>query len=129
MLASGLEPWAAFAKEAAMVDTRIKKAKALYAPTGQMGQQYFVSSTHVVMRLLEDMPPGVVKPPIRRDYETVGYVIKGRAELQLEAQKVVLEPGDAWLVPQGTVHTYHILEPFTAIEATYTPAHVHGQAE
>jgi hypothetical protein len=42
---------------------------------------------------------------------------------------VVLEPGDAWLVPKGTVHTYHILEPFTAIEATYPPAHVHGRDE
>jgi quercetin dioxygenase-like cupin family protein len=75
------------------------------------------------------MPPSDAKPPTQRDYETVGYVIKGRAELYLEEQKVVLEPGDAWLVPKGTMHTYRILEPFTAIEATYPPAHVHGRDE
>jgi mannose-6-phosphate isomerase-like protein (cupin superfamily) len=30
----------------------------------------------------------------------------GRAELHLEEQKVVLEPGDSWVVPQGALHTY-----------------------
>ncbi|HEY7494016.1 MAG TPA: cupin domain-containing protein [Candidatus Tectomicrobia bacterium] len=110
-----------------MGNTRIKKVKASYSPTGQMGQQYLVSGAHVAMRLLEEMPPGAAKPPTRRDYETVGYVLKGRAELHLEEQKVMLEPGDVWLVPPGTAHTYHILESFTAIEATHTPTHVHGQ--
>jgi mannose-6-phosphate isomerase-like protein (cupin superfamily) len=112
-----------------MGDTRIKKAKASYTPTGQMGQQYLMSGAHVAMRLLEEMPPSAAKPPMRRDYETVGYVIKGRAELHLEEQKVVLEPGDSWLVPKGTIHTYHILEPFTAVEATYPPAHMHRRDE
>jgi quercetin dioxygenase-like cupin family protein len=46
-----------------------------------------------------------------------------------EEQKIVLEPGDSWLVPKGARHTYAILEPFTAIEATYPPAHVHGRDE
>ncbi len=31
-----------------------------------------------------------------REYETVGYVIKGRAELHLEGQMVLLNPGDSW---------------------------------
>lgn len=29
----------------------------------------------------------------RREYETLGYVLKGRAELLLEGQKLILEPG------------------------------------
>jgi quercetin dioxygenase-like cupin family protein len=37
---------------------------------------------------------------------------------------ILLEPGDSWLVPKGTTHTYKILEPFTALEATSPPAEV-----
>lgn len=83
----------------------------------------------MAMRLWEEELPEAPQPPTQRDYETVGYVIKGRAELHLEGQKAVFEPGDAWLVPKGARHTYHILEPFTAVEATYPPAHVHGRDE
>jgi hypothetical protein len=37
--------------------------------------------------------------------------------------------GDSWVVPKGALHRYTILEPFTAVEATYPPAHVHGRDE
>jgi quercetin dioxygenase-like cupin family protein len=37
---------------------------------------------------------------------------------------VLLEPGDSWIVPKGASHTYKVLEPFTAVEATSPPAHV-----
>jgi quercetin dioxygenase-like cupin family protein len=112
-----------------MGDSSIKKVSAKYSPKGAMGQTYLVSGVHLSMRLWETEPAGVSKPHTQRDYETVGYVISGRAELHLEGQKVMLEPGDSWLVPKGAVHTYAILEPFTAIEATYPPAQVHGRDE
>jgi quercetin dioxygenase-like cupin family protein len=54
-------------------------------------------------------------------------VIEGRAELHLEGQRVLLEPGDCWVVPRGAAHTYNILEPFTAVEATCPPAAAHGR--
>jgi len=55
-------------------------------------------------------------------------VIAGRAELHLEhGQIVLLEPGNSWVVPHGEAHTYKILEPFTAVEATSPPAQVHGR--
>ena len=54
-------------------------------------------------------------------------VISGRAELELEGQKLILEPGDSWLVPPDAEHSYRILEPFTAVEATAPPAQVHGR--
>ncbi len=66
-------------------------------------------------------------PVTERDYETVGYVISGRAELDLEGQTVRLEPGDSWLVPAGARHSYRILEPLTAVEATSPPAQVRGR--
>jgi quercetin dioxygenase-like cupin family protein len=94
-----------------------------------MDQKYLASGVHVSMRLWENEPAGEPKPASQREYETVGYVIKGRAELHLEGQKVLLEPGDSWVVPNGSVHTYKILEPFTAVEATYPPGQVHGRDE
>ena len=94
-----------------------------------MGQKYLASGKTVSMRLWEDQPSGESKPPTQREYETVGYVIKGRAELQLEGQMVLLEPGDSWVVPKGASHSYTILEPFTAVEATSPPAQVHGRDE
>jgi quercetin dioxygenase-like cupin family protein len=112
-----------------MGDTSVTKVKAQFSPQGAMGQKYLASGVHISMRLWKDEPPGASKAPSQRDYETVGYVISGRAELHIEGQKVVLEPGDSWVVPKSAMHTYRILEPFTAVEATYPPAHVHGRDE
>jgi len=109
-----------------MQDPHSKKVMSTVAPKEQMGQKYLVSGSHVAMRLWEELPPAAPQPQTQRDYETVGYVIKGRAELHLAGQTVLLGPGDLWLVPKGTAHTYRILESFTAVEATYVPAH--GQA-
>jgi len=93
-----------------------------------MGQKYLASGKGVSMRLWEE-EPGEPKPETVRDYETVGYVIAGRAELQLEGQQVLLETGDSWLVPKGARHTYRVLERLTAVEATSPPAQVHGRDE
>jgi mannose-6-phosphate isomerase-like protein (cupin superfamily) len=62
-----------------------------------------------------------------REYEVVGYVVSGRAMLHIEGQTVRLEPGTSYVVPRGARHFYHVLETFTAIEATSPPAHVHGR--
>ena len=67
------------------------------------------------MRLWEDEQPGQEKPASERDYETVGYVIKGRAELHLGPQIVLLDPGDSWVVARGASHSYRILQAFTAL--------------
>jgi quercetin dioxygenase-like cupin family protein len=87
------------------------------------------SGVHVAMRMWQDEAQSESKPATQRDYETVGYAIDGRAELHLENQTVLLEPGDSWVVPKGAMHSYKILEPFTAIEATSPPALVHGRDE
>ena len=50
-----------------------------------------------------------------------------QAAALLEGQTVRLGPGDSWAVPRGASHTYKILEPFTAIEATSPPAFAHGR--
>jgi quercetin dioxygenase-like cupin family protein len=110
-----------------MRDTSITKLSSRFSPKGEQGQKYLASGIHVSMRLWEDEQPGKPKQPATRPYETVGYVIDGRAELHIEGQMVLLEPGDCWVVPQGAEHSYKILEPFTAVEATAPPAQVHGR--
>lgn len=110
-------------------DTTVIKVCSEHSPTGSMGQKYLASGVHVAMRLWQDEPAGESKAPTQRDYETVGYVIGGRAELHLQDQIVLLEPGDSWVVPRGASHSYHILEPFTAVEATSPPALLHARDE
>jgi quercetin dioxygenase-like cupin family protein len=107
-------------------DTTIKKVCSQHSPKGSMGQAYLVTGKHVAMRLWREAPHAKEKA-IRRDYETVGYVIEGRARLEVEGQSIILDPGDSWLVPRGAEHRYEILEPFVAVEATVPPAHVHGR--
>ncbi len=112
-----------------MADTTIVKVSSEASPKGDMGQVYLASGKGISMRLWREQMSDDAKPDVSRDYETVGYVISGRAELHLEGQMVLLEPGDSWLVPKGANHTYKILEPFTAVEATHPPAEVKGRDE
>lgn len=112
-----------------MGETTVTKIDSDHSPRGAMGQKYLASGKHISMRLWEDEQPGPDKPPTRREYETVGYVLKGRAELHIEGQMVKLEPGDSWVVPQGSSHSYKILETFSAVEATSPPAQVHARDE
>jgi quercetin dioxygenase-like cupin family protein len=110
-----------------MTDTSVTKVNSAFSPKGEMGQRYLASGVSLAMRLWEAEPVGPVKEQTRRDYETVGFVIAGRAELHLEGQKVLLEKGDSWVVPRGAAHAYRVLETFTAVEATHPPAQAHGR--
>jgi quercetin dioxygenase-like cupin family protein len=110
-----------------MTDTSVKKVSSHYSPKGEMGQKYLASGKTLSMRLWDKEQPAEAKPHTQRDYETVGYVLEGRAELHLEGQQVLLEPGDSWVVPKGASHSYKILEPFSAIEVTHPPASAQGR--
>jgi quercetin dioxygenase-like cupin family protein len=110
-------------------DTTVTKIDSRHSPHGPRGQKYLASGVHVAMRLWEEGPTQGEKPESRREYETVGYVIAGRAELHVEGQMVLLAAGDSWVVPRGAAHRYRILEPFTAVEATSPPAHAHARDE
>ncbi|MCC3158819.1 cupin domain-containing protein [Hymenobacter sp. 15J16-1T3B] len=112
-----------------MADTTITKVDSRFSPHGPEGQKYLASGTHVAMRLWENEQPSDQKEAVSRDYETVGFVISGRAELHLEGQMVLLEPGNSWVVPKGARHSYRVLEAFTAVEATTPPAHAHQRDE
>ena len=112
-----------------MPDTTVQKIDSTHSPRSESGAKYLASGKSLAMRLWEKEPPASKKEESRRDYETVGFVISGRAELHVEGQMVLLEAGDSWLVPEGASHTYKILETFTAVEATSPPFHVHGRED
>jgi quercetin dioxygenase-like cupin family protein len=112
-----------------MTDKSVTKVNQSTAPRGEMGQKYLASGIQLAMRLWEEEPSGMATSSSERDYETVGYVISGRAELELEGQKLLLEPGDCWVVPAGARHSYLIYDTFTAVEATSPPARVHARDE
>lgn len=112
-----------------MGDTTIIKVQSAHSPRGEHGEVYLASGKNVAMRMWRKEASGEVKAPVARDYETVGYVLSGRAELHIEGQMVLLEPGDSWVVPKGGIHSYNILETFTAVEATYPPYQIHGREE
>jgi mannose-6-phosphate isomerase-like protein (cupin superfamily) len=109
--------------------TTITKVASGHALRGEFGRRYLAAGSLVSMRLLEKECAPLAELSTRHEYETVGFVISGRAELELEGQRIELEPGDSWLVPRGAEHRYLILERFTAIEATAPPAPVHARDE
>ncbi|SFO42349.1 Cupin domain-containing protein [Geodermatophilus obscurus] len=101
---------------------QVGKVDAPDAGTGRMGQHHLAAGSRVAMRLWDEQPESEGKPETARDYETVGYVVAGQARLRAGSQTLELGPGDSWVVPAGVAHTYEIVEPFTAVEATSPPA-------
>ena len=99
----------------------VSNVNAASVAPGADGAKHLAAGQHVALRLWENEEPAEPKPLSNRPYETVGYVLKGRAELHVEGKVVALEPGVSYYVPQGASHTYKILETFSAVEATSPP--------
>jgi quercetin dioxygenase-like cupin family protein len=112
-----------------MINTTITKVDSAFSPVGLMGQHYLASGVRAAMRLWRDEEPGLPSSHTRRDYEVIGFVLKGRARLEIEGQVMLLNAGDSYVVPRGALHKYTILETFSAVEATSPPAHVHARDE
>lgn len=111
-----------------MGDTTITKVNSNYSPTGKLGQRYLASGKSISMRLWDESQSGKEQDAVR-DYETVGFVLDGSAELSIEGQTLILNAGDSWVVPKGARHTYTVNGHFRAVEATHPPAQIHGRDE
>ncbi len=105
-----------------MSDTSDTIVEAGDAKKGREGERLLAAGDDIAMRMWENESPGDAKPVSTRDYETVGYVIAGRAELHLGDRVIPLKPGSSYAVPRGVAHTYRILETFSAVEATTPPS-------
>lgn len=57
-----------------------------------------------------------------RPYETVGYVLEGRARLHIATSIMALGPGDSYVVPAHAEHAYEVVRaPFRCVEAISPP--------
>lgn len=93
-------------------------------PEGEDVKEILATGEDVAMRIWREEEPGTDKETHSSPYETVGYVLKGRAELHLDDEVIELTEGDSYLVPKEAKHTYKITETFSAVEATSPPAHL-----
>jgi len=100
-----------------MANPHADKISSVDAPRGEDGQIALARGERVAMRMWLNEKPAEAKPTSTRTYETVGFVLTGRAELHIEGRVITLEEGDSWTVPAGASHTYNILESFSAVEA------------
>jgi quercetin dioxygenase-like cupin family protein len=112
-----------------MADTTVTKVDSSHSPHGPQGEKYLASGVRTSMRLWEEAAGTTSGGDVARDYEVVGYVLSGKAELHTEGQMILLGAGDSYVVPRGAHHHYRILEAFRCVEATSPPAHVHGRDE
>ncbi|HLH01170.1 MAG TPA: cupin domain-containing protein [Bryobacteraceae bacterium] len=110
-----------------MSDSTVTKIDSRHSPKGELGQRYLASGKTISMRLWDEASGQQLEHDAVREYEVVGYVIEGAAELEIEGQTIRLETGDSWVVPKGARHTYRIKERFKAVEATHPPAQVHNR--
>ena len=101
--------------------SHIEIIDAQHTRKSKTGERHLAKGKLLSMRMWDAEPAGIEKRTIRRDYETVGYCIAGRAEVIVEGVSAMLTPGASWVVPRGAEHTYEILETFTAIEANSPP--------
>lgn len=90
------------------------------AAVGEMGQGYLVSGKNVDLRRWDEDAGNACQSTCRQ-YETVGYLISGQMEIEIDGQCATLKAGDSWLVPAGAPHHYRIIEKIVAIEATSPP--------
>lgn len=91
------------------------------APTGPDGEKLLARGAAIAMRMWDNEAPTDDKPFSKRPYETVGYVISGRAELTVAGKTTLLVAGSSWVVPRNAEHTYKVIETLTAVEATTAP--------
>lgn len=90
------------------------------ASIGEMGQEYLVTGKNVDLRRWNEAA-GKNCQSTCRQYETVGYLISGQMEIEIDGQCATLKAGDSWLVPAGASHHYRIVDAIVAIEATSPP--------
>jgi len=64
-------------------------------------------------------PPGTVFPPHTHEVDKIDTVLSGRFLLEIEGERVILEPGDSLAVPRGVVHSAEVVgdEPVVSLDA------------
>ncbi|MCZ6626389.1 MAG: cupin domain-containing protein [Deltaproteobacteria bacterium] len=71
------------------------------------GLQETVSTTHTMIFTLQILNPGEIAPPHRHSMAALRFILQGKGAYTIvEGEKLVMEPGDLILTPQGTWHEH-----------------------
>ncbi|MEM1251833.1 MAG: cupin domain-containing protein [Cyanobacteria bacterium P01_H01_bin.21] len=107
-----------------MESLRAHKNRLSETSTNQIGSKLLLSGQELSMWFWQAMPTAgaEVEGYVSQDYEVMGYVISGQAELHVDGKVISLKPGDSWVVPTGALHAYSILEPLTAVKTSHPPS-------
>ncbi|MDY6979922.1 MAG: cupin domain-containing protein [Pseudomonadota bacterium] len=64
-------------------------------------------------------PPGTVFPPHTHEVDKVDAVLRGRFQLEMEGERIILEAGDSLDIPCGVVHSAEVVgdEPVVSLDA------------
>jgi quercetin dioxygenase-like cupin family protein len=64
-------------------------------------------------------PPGTYFPPHTHGQDKMDAVVSGRFRIRMANDEIVLEPGDAVLVPRGSEHSAEVVgsEPVVSLDA------------
>ncbi len=67
------------------------------------------------------LEPGAVVPMHTHPHEQAGYVVSGRMRLQIGAETLDLDPGDAYMIPGGAEHEASALDQPLVIIDVFSP--------
>jgi len=78
-------------------------------------QKTLVFGAHTLLTEFR-LEEGALLPPHQHPHEQTGYLVKGRLELTIGDTTHLVEPGDTWCIPGGTLHHARALADCVAIE-------------
>jgi quercetin dioxygenase-like cupin family protein len=67
------------------------------------------------------MKKGAIVPMHTHPHEQTGYLVSGRARMQIEDKAVDLTPGDCWMIPGNVPHEATALEDAVFIDIFSPP--------
>lgn len=82
-----------------------------------------VGYTDELMMVHLNFDKGAVGAPHAHDiHDQIGYVVKGSFEAEINGEKKVLKPGDAYIAPKTTMHGAVALEQDSILLDVFSPA-------
>jgi len=98
---------------------QLKRVEGHVVGKGSSGKELLVGRLGLLVEATVDR--GVVTPPHTHNHESICYLVKGKIRATIGDDTWLLGPGDAFLHPEGVLHTTEVLEDSTWIEFKSPP--------
>ena len=63
-----------------------------------------------MMMLKCTVPAGYHSPAHQHEHESIGYMIKGKVETEVDGKKFIVGPGDMFIHPRRSMHRQRVIE-------------------